>query len=214
MLWVNPRESDNVVWLLLIQSWKSQDTLSCSVSKQSQPTQAQAEGHTDHLFLGGMSKNLGASFYAHITVILVISFQGPGTANKLNIYLVTLSPTLVGFAWSWPVLQGHEHGIMFAVEVLQHSLEGLLTQRFLSLPPEFLIQWVWDGTQECSLLRCFQEMLILLFWGPRTENHWEPTIYIQPDLKALEASVNRMMLCMCFFSGNDFLVLFFSLIFI
>ena len=59
-----------VVQLLLTHPWKPQVTLAMLCS--SRGTQTQAEGHRSHLFLGGMSKNLGVAFY-------VVMASGKGT---------------------------------------------------------------------------------------------------------------------------------------
>ena len=42
------------------------------------------------------------------------------------------------------------------------------TQTCGAPPAEFLMQQVWDETQECK----FQVTLMLLAWGPHSENHW------------------------------------------
>lgn len=126
------------------------------------------------------------------TVVLVIDLQRAGTSNELNVCLVTLSLT-----WSWAVLQAHELGIGFAVEGLQHSLEGLLTHRF----------WAPRRVSDSGCLRWSLRMFISEMFpgdadparlGTSTENIWEPTLYDQPGLRTLEAPMTRRMLCVHF----------------
>lgn len=52
----------------------------------------------------------------------------------------------------------------------ENHLEDWLKHRLLHPTPEFLMQYIWRGAQECAFLVGSMLVPMILFWGPHSEN--------------------------------------------